>query len=145
MRSPLTPLFKIINTKRSKSSTCPVDSCGIPIEPTWSVDKLLSSYPSPTLSNQTIRKLYKLSALVPPEEGTPKYESMKKSLEELIRLVEAVRLVDTSGVSLRGRTVKEDADREQAALEPRENGQSLLKYASHVINEFYIVESNRRR
>jgi len=131
------------NTGRSKSSIRPVDPCGIPVEPTWSVDDLLSSYPSPALSNQTIKKLYELSALVPPEESTLRYESVKRSLEEMIRLVEAIRLVDTTGVTPRGRRVKEDADREQFAR--KENGEALLKHASRVSNGFYVVDSDRRR
>lgn len=145
VRLPLIQLFRDTNIRRSKSSTRPVDPCGIPIEPTWSVNELLSSYPSPALSNQTIKKLYELSALVPLEEGTPRYESVKTSLEEMIRLVEAIRLVDTTGVSPQGRRVKEDADRERFALKPKENGEALLKHASCVSNGFYVVDSDRRR
>src|SRR6266545_309969 len=103
------------NQKRCKSSShpsTPADSCGIPLVPSWSVNELLSSYPSPTLPNETIKKLYELSALIPPEQDTPRYKTVKKDLEEIIRLVEAVRLVDTAGVSVQGRKEREDADRD---------------------------------
>ena len=121
------------------------DSCGIPTEPTWSVKDLLSSYPSPRLSNKTFKKLYELSALIPPEEGTPDYENIKHDLEEMIRLVEAVRLVDTTGVSLEGRKVEEDADRKYNVSTVDNDGRALLQLASQTQNGFYVVDSERRR
>jgi Asp-tRNA(Asn)/Glu-tRNA(Gln) amidotransferase C subunit len=121
------------------------DSCGIPTEPTWSVKDLLSSYPSPRLSNKTVQKLYELSALIPPEEGTPDYENVKHDLEEMIRLVEAVRLVDTKEVTLRGRKVEEDADREYTVSTRDNDGQALLQLASQTQNGFYVVDTERRR
>ena len=134
--------------KRCKSSIQPstsADSCGIPLEPSWSVNELLSSYPSPTLPKETIQKLYQLSALTPPEQDTLQYKAVKKDLEEMIRLVEAVRLVDTTGVSVRGRREKEDADRENLALESETSGQALLQHAYRTQNEFYVVDSERRQ
>ncbi|PAV20512.1 hypothetical protein PNOK_0313900 [Pyrrhoderma noxium] len=41
-------------------------------------------------------KLHDLSALIPPEEGTEAHEELKNELEEMMRLVEAVKLVDTN-------------------------------------------------
>ncbi|KAJ7179398.1 hypothetical protein C8R46DRAFT_1073635, partial [Mycena filopes] len=57
------------------------DACGIPRRPTWSVNELLSFLPQNTLE----------------------YEKLKTGLEELIRLVEAVKMVDTEGISAFGR------------------------------------------
>jgi len=132
---------------RGKSTHVPAettDSCGIPLKPTWSVNELLSSYPSPTLSNSTINRLYELSALIPPQEGTTQYDAIKKSLEGMVRLVEAVRLVDTSDVSIEGRGEKEDADRRKPVA-VSENGQKLLEHAERTHNGFYVVDSERRR
>nr|GAT53847.1 predicted protein [Mycena chlorophos] len=75
-----------------------VDAAGIPSRPTWSVNELLASYPRPTLPPSALKRLHDLSALVPPEENSPEYIKLKTELEELIRLVEAVKLVDTTGV-----------------------------------------------
>lgn len=135
------PVFETRASLRGYST----DSCGIPTAPTWSVKDLLSSYPSPTLSNQTFKKLYELSALIPPEESTPEYENVKHDLEEMIRLVEAVKLVDTDGVTVRGRKVEEDADKEYVISTTDNDGQALLQLASQTQNGFYVVESDRRR
>ena len=120
------------------------DSWGIPSKPTWSVKGLLSSYPSPTLSNDTFQKLYRLSALIPPEEDSPEYKNVKHDLEEMIRLVEAVRLVDTTGVTVRGRKVEEDADRANLVPTTEHDGQELLSSAPQTPGDFYVVESERR-
>lgn len=82
---------------------------------------------------------------MPPEEGTPNYNALKQNLEEMIRLVEAVRSVDASEL-LTGRSEKEDADlvAPQTILSG-EIGQELLKHASHISDKFYVVDSERRR
>ncbi|KAF8974668.1 hypothetical protein BDZ97DRAFT_1911830 [Flammula alnicola] len=135
--------FRKHSTSRPTHET---DFCGIPVRPTWSVNQLLSSYPSPKLSPTTINRLYELSALIPPKEGTPQYKAVAKDLEEMVRLVEAVRLVDTSGISVTGRGEKEDADRENFSLEDsEETGHALLKHASRTQDQFYVVDSERRR
>lgn len=137
-------ISKIPNTRRSihhKDS----DSCGIPLQPTWSVNELLSSYPSPKLSPATINRLYELSALQHPEESTPYYESLKSDLEDLIKLVEAVRLVDTTGIKVSGRDERQDADRRPSqGTSSEENGQALLKYASQTSENYYVVDFERK-
>ncbi|KAF9569385.1 hypothetical protein CPC08DRAFT_181324 [Agrocybe pediades] len=121
------------------------DDYGIPLRPTWSVNELLSSYPTPKLSNATLDRLYELSALLPPKE-TKEYDSVKENLEEMIRLVEAVRLVDTSGVIPAGRGEKEDADRVLSEVaEGGERGQELLKHATNTKDGFYLVDAERKR
>ncbi|KAF9471842.1 hypothetical protein BDN70DRAFT_778229, partial [Pholiota conissans] len=122
------------------------DTYGIPVRPTWSVNKLLSSYPQPKLSPQIIQRLYELSALVCPKMDTSDFKVVQEDLEEMIRMVEAVRLVDTSGVSVKGRGEKEDVDGQAIYSEPRgEFGQGLLEHASRTQDQFYIVDSDRRR
>ncbi|KAF8803795.1 hypothetical protein BYT27DRAFT_7195137 [Phlegmacium glaucopus] len=123
-----------------------VDSCGIPLQPTWSVHQLLESYTSPKLSPTTIDRLYELSALAPPKRHTLQYEKMKRDLEDMVKLVEAVKQVNTNEVCLAGRGEKEDGDRTQQNLQfEEERGKSLLKYAARTENGLYIVDAERKR
>ncbi|PPR02430.1 hypothetical protein CVT24_001979 [Panaeolus cyanescens] len=116
------------------------DEFGIPTTPTWSVNELLSSYPSPKLSPETVERLYKLSALIPPARDTPEQQTVVRDLEQMIRLVEAVRLIDTTGVTPVPRAVKEDADKQAFADSiPEATGRKLLKYASRVQDNLYVV------
>lgn len=93
----------------------------------------------------TVNRLYELSSLVPPEEGTSNYNASKQNLEEMIKLVEAVRLVDTSELMV-GRSEQEDTDlvAPQTTLSG-EIGQELLKHASRISDRFYVVDSERRQ
>ncbi|KJA24595.1 hypothetical protein HYPSUDRAFT_38652 [Hypholoma sublateritium FD-334 SS-4] len=137
------PLSQRISTSYSRKET---DSCGLPIQPTWSVYELLSSYPSPTLSTNTIVQLYELSALMCPKVDTPQFKFIKEELEDMVRLVEAVKLVDTSGISVKGRGEEEDSDLNTPHSDNlAESGKVLLKHASRAKDGFYIVDSDRRR
>ncbi|KAF8211436.1 hypothetical protein K438DRAFT_1425502, partial [Mycena galopus ATCC 62051] len=122
------------------------DSCGIPLRPTWSVNELLSSYPTPSLAPETLKHLHTLSALIPPKEGTTGYRKLKTELEELIRLVEAVKMVDTEGV---GVFERDDPSKQAAAeldvehkLSP-DSGRPLLKHAARTRDGFYIVDADK--
>lgn len=70
-------------------------------------------------------------------------------MEELIRLVEAVKLVDAKAASTDGRIWAQDRGidigRVQAP-EPVENDRSssLLKHASKSVDGYYMVESTHR-
>ncbi|KAJ6516195.1 hypothetical protein C8R45DRAFT_1049610 [Mycena sanguinolenta] len=123
------------------------DSSGIPRRSTWSVNELLSSYPAPSLAPQTLKHLHDLSALVPPEEGTTEYRKLKTELEELIRLVEAVKMVDTEGV---GAFERHDPGKRAVELNPThepppDGGRSLLKHAARTRDGFYIVDADKPR
>ncbi|KAJ8086251.1 hypothetical protein AAF712_016243 [Marasmius tenuissimus] len=126
------------------------DSLGIPLKPTWSVNDLLSSYPKPTISSATLSRLHNLSALIPPEEGTKEHEKLKSELEELIRLVEAVKLVNTDGVVYEhwgpelgdgAELTSEDVKEEGTEM----SGRELLEYATKTEGGLYVVEADRRR
>lgn len=133
------------NWYSSHSLKHPVDSCGIPVQPTWSVHWLLESYESPKLSSTTIDRLYELSALVPPKRHTLQYEKGKKELEDMVKLVEAIKQVNTNGISLAGRGEK-DGDRiQQSSQFEGEHGQTLLKYAARTQNGLYTVNAERKR
>src|SRR6266403_262481 len=66
------------------------DDCAIPLKPTWSVDDLLSS---------SLHRLHILSALIPPKEGTLAHSRLTRELEDLVKLVESVRLFNAPGAS----------------------------------------------
>ena len=146
--------FFAISSKNSwrTKSTCSIplyetDSCGLPLRPSWSVTQLLSSYPSPTLPITTVNRLYELSSLVPPEQGTPNYNVLKQNLEDMVELVEAVKLVDTSEL-LEGRSGSEKEDADLVAPQTilsGEIGQELLKHASRISDQLYVVDSERRQ
>lgn len=124
------------------------DSCGIPIQPTWSVNKLLSSYPKPTLSSTTLIRLHELSALTPPPEGTAEHATMKQEMEELIRLVEAVRLVDTSNHTPSHGGQEKDLNCQTShdiRLESDTAGRHLLPHASRTSDGFYVVDSDKKQ
>lgn len=73
------------------------DEDRIPVRPTWSINELLSSYPKPTISTATLKHLHILSALIPPEEGSLDHTKLIEEMQDLVKLVEAVKLV-TDGV-----------------------------------------------
>lgn len=132
---------------RSYSSTAKTDEYGIPLKPIWSVTELLSSYPKPSVSSQTLIRLHELAALVPPAEGTPQHARLKEEMSELVRLVEAVKLVDTQGVTVVPRWDTEDADRRNSNLPSKDipDGQELLKHAARTQDGFYLVDADRKR
>ncbi|KAG9095053.1 hypothetical protein FS749_011191 [Ceratobasidium sp. UAMH 11750] len=155
------PLFSRCAAKRAlfapalarQTSTKAVDEFGIPVNATWSVKKLLSTYPAPTLSHGTLARLHQLSALEPPEPSSPKAESLRLELQELLRLVEAVKLVDTSTLSggedipdsriwAEGRGI--DLDGPEARHLDEAHGRALLRHASKHIDGQYVVETAPR-
>ncbi|KAL0949864.1 hypothetical protein HGRIS_009897 [Hohenbuehelia grisea] len=125
-----------------KTSAPETNSLGIPLKATWSVNDLLSSYPNPTLTHETLEQLHKLAALKPPARETPEYTALKKSMEVIIRLVEAVKLVDTGSVRMAEASYDQTHHRpiEQDVREPR--GRDLLKYARSTSGEFYVVDTD---
>ncbi|KAM5534891.1 hypothetical protein V8D89_011446 [Ganoderma adspersum] len=142
---------------RYKSTLGEVDPTGIPLKPTWSVNELLSSYPRPTISPSTLKQLHELSALIPPAEGTPEHAKLTREMEELVRLVEAVKLVDVSGVTEEG-SVPDGRiwaagegvllDTEAFAISEDANaaeGRALLTHASRTMDGLYVVEADKPR
>ncbi|KAJ7067986.1 hypothetical protein C8F01DRAFT_1116452, partial [Mycena amicta] len=117
------------------------DASGVPNRPTWSLNQLLASYPRPTLAPHALKRLHDLSALVPPQENSLEYARLRAELEELIRVVEAVKLVDTTGVS--------PYRLENPSSEPRESqtsahdGRALLKHAARTKDGFYTVNTDK--
>ncbi|KIJ70475.1 hypothetical protein HYDPIDRAFT_78497 [Hydnomerulius pinastri MD-312] len=136
----------------SASTGIETDACGIPLKPTWSVKELLSSYPSPSISPATFKRLHELSALIPPAEGTVEHDTMKKELEEMVRLVEAVKLIKVDGPvdgSIPdGRIWAEGTGillSEGAVDGDEAKGRKLLELASRTEGDMYVVETDRKR
>ncbi|KAI9001322.1 hypothetical protein BD414DRAFT_431722 [Trametes punicea] len=141
---------------RSKSSAAAVDSNGIPLKSTWSVNDLLSSYPRPTITPTTLKRLHELSALIPPEEGTPEHARLTHEIEDLVKLVEAVKLVDVSGVPEDGvpdGRIWAEGEGVDLRTEPVQNsedlgtshGRALLAHASRTMDGLYVVEADKPR
>ena len=131
------------------------DDCAIPLNPSWSVDDLLSSYPRPTISPSTLRRLHVLSALLPPKEGTLEHAKLSRELEDLVKLVESVKLFKGPGASSHVDTAVDarvwaegsgidlgkapPGDRDQEALDRAE----LLSQASRTEDGLYVIYSDR--
>ena len=139
-------------SSRLQSTLAEVDSTGIPLKPTWSVNELLSSYPRPTITPATLKRLHELSALIPPTEGTPEHAKLTGEMEELVKLVEAVKLIDTSKETEDG-SVPDGriwAEGEGMTLEPHGDavpvdGRSLLMHSSRTLEGLYVVEADKPR
>ncbi|KAF8305393.1 hypothetical protein DL93DRAFT_2066320 [Clavulina sp. PMI_390] len=117
--------------------------------PTWSVRELLSNYAAPKLSSETVARLHKLAALEAPDETSPEFHALKTEMEELIRLVEAVKLVDTTGVPSDGRiwprgrgiSLDENVSEDLGSRDVLAEHEGLLKHAMNTENGSYVVPS----
>lgn len=67
-------------------------------------------------------------------------------MEELIRLVEAVKLVNTDGVHIVGSGEREDEDMQSHTTDTtKSRGQALLGHAARTAADFYVVDAHRKR
>lgn len=130
------------------SSPSSTDVLGLPLSPPWSVHALIGSYPSPTFSDATLRKLYDSAALLPPEADPNVFAAVKEEMADLVGLVEAVKMAPDELVGVEGLPdgriwsggtvlVPEDVKLEKAALP---SGQDLLKHAKRTDNGYYLVD-----
>ena len=156
LRTRLTRLNSSLSSNPTLRTNVKTDENGIPIRPTWSVNELLSSYPKPTISPATLKHLHTLSALIPPEEGSPEHAKLTEEMRDLVKLVEAVKLVNTDSVDdgngvPDGRIWAEgtgiDLDAEPIPVDENEvQGRDLLKYSKHVSPEgLYLIDSDRSK
>ena len=153
---PLLPLRRYrrcsLHSVHTKTTRCDTDSCGIPLKPTWSVFGLLSSYPKPSITTETLNRLHELSALVPPEGGTEEADGLKTELEQLVKLVEAVKLVEVNRSEESsipdGRIWAEGTglplNEANEVTRDGVNGQALLRHAARTSNGYYLVDADRR-
>lgn len=158
------------STSTSKSASVqqtevPVDGDGIPLAATYSFTAFLSSLPSPQLTDEQYIHLHKLAALVPPSKGTSDFKSSKLKFQDMIRLVEGVRQVESnpnlsdleletdkrvsdSRIWPEGEGIPLDWDRDtRETLEDKESshdGRTLLKLASNTHSAgYYIVRRHQ--
>ena len=114
--------------------------------------------------------MYQLSALIPPDENTLEFANVKQELEQMVRLIEAVKFVDTATIvattaileSEEGDSLSSIPDGRVCATEKGmalssntrdvefeetdiESGTVLLKYASRKTLGMYIVETEKQR
>ena len=97
-------LFMLASSIRRYSATkqlLPCDSLSIPLRPSWSVHELLGRYPAPSVDANALTRLHKIAALDPPPGDSPQFKAIKEELEQLVKLVEAVKLVPQSSNSYR--------------------------------------------
>ncbi|VDB92626.1 unnamed protein product [Peniophora sp. CBMAI 1063] len=136
---------------RQQPQLVPTDDTGIPLQPTWSVDELLASYPKPIISPDTLSRLHRLSALVPPANGTAGHSRLTQELEELVKLVEAVRLAEApegaAGEIPDGRVMAVEAsiplDRVPDAAEDVLPREELLARAARTRDGLYEIPNDR--
>ncbi|KAH7343576.1 hypothetical protein B0J17DRAFT_182550 [Rhizoctonia solani] len=131
-----------------------VDDLSVPLKATWSVGQLLSTYPAPELSDGTFTRLHRLAAINPLDSASPDKERLKLELKELLRLVEAVKLVDPSSLDgtkqlgLDSRIWAEgrgmDLDAPMADHLGEAHGEALLRHAKKHIDGQYVVETAAR-
>ena len=156
LRTRLTRLNSSLSSNPTLRTDVETDENGIPIRPTWSVNELLSSYPKPTISPATLKHLHTLSALIPPEEGSPEHAKLTEEMRDLVKLVEAVKLVNTDSVDdgsgvPDGRIWAEgtgiDLEAEPIPVDENEvQGRDLLKYSKAVSPEgLYLIDSDRSK
>ena len=149
-------LSSSLSSKHALRTNVETDEHGIPVRPTWSVNELLSSYPKPTISPATLKHLHTLSALIPPEEGSHEHAKLTEEIQDLVKLVEAVKLINADSVGdgngvPDGRIWAEgagiDLDAEPTPTDENEvQGRSLLKYAKNVSPEgLYLIDSDRSK
>jgi hypothetical protein len=140
------------------SSKHQTDSFGLPLHPTWSVNDLLSSYPTPTITPSTLKRLHELSALIPPVDGTPEHDVLKGELENLVKLVEAVKLVNPGndlgkageeGQIPDGRVWAEGTGIQSvdvpATARGEVTGSALLRFASRTSDGLYVIDADRTK
>ncbi|EIN10467.1 hypothetical protein PUNSTDRAFT_51100 [Punctularia strigosozonata HHB-11173 SS5] len=123
---------------------------------------MLSSYPKPSVDAATLRKLHDLSALISPEEGTDAHAALTRDMEDLVKLVEAVKLVDLKESSAldgreqtnsvpdgriwpKGEGMILNAEEWTGTPEQEECGTALLGHASRTAQGLYAVDADRHR
>ena len=156
------PQVRLVRLNSSLSSTpaprteVETGERGIPVHPMWSVNDLLFSHPKPTISPTTSKHLHTLSALIPPEEGSPERVKLTEEMRDLVKFIEAVQLVNTdsvddahrfpdggiwaegTGIDLNAELIPVDKSKVQ--------GRDILKYAKNLSpEELCLIDSDRSK
>lgn len=143
-----------IHDVNSVPERAPVNKAGVPLSATWSVRELLDSYSPPSLDDQTFEKIHRLSALIPPDRGTEEREVLRKELQDLVRLVNAVRVAEVpqgkEGEIPDGRIypIPHEIDLDAANAvqqEPQASGRELLKHSQIGSETAYVLPDLSKR
>lgn len=131
-----------------------VDDLGLPVDPQISPSTSRYYKPAPvTLTREQLHKLHKLSALKPPQEGSPEEEKLLEELGSLIGLMDVVKEVslpqDPKELAelLKGFGQSEQVFdgtnmmREKPSLATGLKGRDLLKYANSSERGLYVFKS----
>ncbi|KAF8511171.1 hypothetical protein JB92DRAFT_2726194 [Gautieria morchelliformis] len=143
-------LLNIRFSSKTPPRHSPTDELGLPLSPPWSVHALINSYSSPTLSDSTLLKMYDSAALVPPAADTREFREVKREMEDLVRLVEAVRTAPQEPMegegegpadgrvwpSAKGLALEDVVDPDEALP----SGRELLEHAQRTRNGCYLVD-----
>jgi len=138
----------------SSISTSTVDAHCVPTQATWSVNGLLASLSQPSISPEKLERIHVLSALIPPTSETVEHQKLTEGLESLVKLVEAVKLVDAKDVEGSGHHVPDGRvwpddigiDLSQGLpCDTNVDGRELLKHAAWTANGLYVVEADKHR
>ncbi|OJT13368.1 hypothetical protein TRAPUB_10134 [Trametes pubescens] len=106
----------------------------------------------------TLKRLHELSALIPPEEGSPEHARLTEEIEDLVKLVEAVKLVDVSEVAedlehavpdgriwAEGEGINLDAELADTEDPEATSGRKLAAHAWFTLDGLYQVEADKPR
>ena len=110
---------------------------------TWSVGQLLNSYPSPSIDHQKFVQIHELSALVPPVKESPEYSKLKSDLEGLIKLVEAIRLVDIPPNVGNKDVFIDEASGDTYDGERKDDAIQLISHAPHHEGNYIVLVNNK--
>jgi len=100
-----------------------------------------------------MKRLHSLSALVPLEEGSPEHAKPTEEMKDLVKLVEAVKLVNTDSVD-DGNSIPDGweelgrggTDAEPISVDENEvPGRDLLKHANVSSEGLYLFDSDRSK
>ena len=146
LHHPTSRRFIQSNTPSGTTSDVPAAS--------WSIKELLQSYPAPKVDDKTLNRLHKLAALKPPKAGSEEFESLRRELEDMIRLVEAVKTIEIPDTPATGtfdgrvwpdsQGLQFDDSIAESHGKKAPHGRDLLKHSSAANDEFYLVELAKR-
>ncbi|KAI9303475.1 hypothetical protein BJ944DRAFT_183330 [Cunninghamella echinulata] len=148
--------MSIIITKRlftyslRNLSKTKVDTDGLPISPTWSVNSLFdkTSNHTESITDKQLDHLCQLAQLRPPPRDSISRDDLKSDLNELTKFVEAIQLEDFGTTKPlthiwqedTGLALRSDKTVVNSKEEEKQKGRELLKNAKQVSNYFYTVK-----
>ncbi|KAI8337222.1 hypothetical protein BC941DRAFT_427094 [Chlamydoabsidia padenii] len=128
-----------------------VDSDGLPLAPTWSIDTLLNSTKSSTtsssISDEQFDHLFRLAQLRPPQDKMERAQ-LAKDLDDLTRFIQSIQQKDFGNTEpvthiwqdSVGMTLRSDDIGNTDTVK----GTALLKNAKNIMDPFYTVKGQHQ-